>query len=109
MSGTFLKSVLARWPTQNFLCLNEQTLDALQIGPDEELCPRCCAFHGRAIYYANKKNWRKRFSFEKLTAEAIIRLEKELNQYSMTVTDVARLSHRDRALAPQCHPQSRAG
>jgi hypothetical protein len=37
------------WPTQNFLCLNEQTLDALQIGPHEELCLRCSVLHAQAI------------------------------------------------------------
>ena len=38
------------WPTQNFLCLNEQTIDGLKIGPYEELCFRCGVFYARAIY-----------------------------------------------------------
>jgi hypothetical protein len=38
-----------QWPTQNFLCLNEQSINALQIGPHEEFCVRCGVLHARTI------------------------------------------------------------
>jgi hypothetical protein len=39
------------WPTQEFLCLNEQTIDGLQVQvrPYEELCIRCHVADARAI------------------------------------------------------------
>jgi hypothetical protein len=37
------------WPTQNFLCLNEQAIFELKLGPYEEICPIYAMFYARAI------------------------------------------------------------